>query len=544
MSATNGANAPLGVVLTPSGAEVAVYSAHASARLFLPLRRGGRARDARACALRADSSGVHSGLDRRRRPGRALRPARRRPVRPLARRPLRRRQAARRPLRGRVRPAVSSPPLDVRLRRRQRAVTRPNRSRSRSTPGEPGRQRVPWDRTVVYEANLRGLTRLARRRSRGGARLFRRPRASPRDRAFEARSASPRSRSCPPTPSSTSGTCRSLGLVQRLGLQPGRARRARPASRAGRLGRGARGDRRPSRGGHGGDPRRRPQPQRRERRIRADAVVPRPRQRLLFSPRARRSRPLRRRHGLRQLPRARPARRHAHGARRAEALDDLRRLRRLPLRSGRRARAARWRLRCAGADLPGDRRRSGPRPGQADRRTLGHRPGRLSLGAFPEGWGEWNDRFRDAARRFWRGDAGDARRTRDAPRRLARRLRALRPRRPRASTTSSRTTASRSPISSPTPTSTTRPTARHNRDGVEREFLLEPRRRGPQRRSRDPGGARARHAQSPGAAVRRARNADAGDGLRNSATASAATTTPTPRTTRSPGSTGAKPTRR
>jgi glycogen operon protein len=30
----------------------------------------------------------------------------------------------------------------------------------------------------------------------------------------------------------------------------------------------------------------------------------------------------------------------------------------------------------------------------------GHR-----LGAFPPGWGEWNDRFRDGVRRFWRGDA-------------------------------------------------------------------------------------------------------------------------------------------
>jgi glycogen operon protein len=28
------------------------------------------------------------------------------------------------------------------------------------------------------------------------------------------------------------------------------------------------------------------------------------------------------------------------------------------------------------------------------------------LGAFPPGWGEWNDRFRDDVRRFWRGDAG------------------------------------------------------------------------------------------------------------------------------------------
>ncbi len=28
------------------------------------------------------------------------------------------------------------------------------------------------------------------------------------------------------------------------------------------------------------------------------------------------------------------------------------------------------------------------------------------LGAFPPGWGEWNDRFRDDVRRFWRGDGG------------------------------------------------------------------------------------------------------------------------------------------
>lgn len=30
--------------------------------------------------------------------------------------------------------------------------------------------------------------------------------------------------------------------------------------------------------------------------------------------------------------------------------------------------------------------------------------GGYRLGAFPGGWGEWNDRFRDGARRFWRGD--------------------------------------------------------------------------------------------------------------------------------------------
>jgi glycogen debranching enzyme GlgX len=33
-------------------------------------------------------------------------------------------------------------------------------------------------------------------------------------------------------------------------------------------------------------------------------------------------------------------------------------------------------------------------------------PGGYQLGHFPAGWGEWNDRFRDDVRRFWRGDAG------------------------------------------------------------------------------------------------------------------------------------------
>ncbi len=33
-------------------------------------------------------------------------------------------------------------------------------------------------------------------------------------------------------------------------------------------------------------------------------------------------------------------------------------------------------------------------------------PGGYQLGAFPPGWAEWNDRFRDSLRRFWRGDPG------------------------------------------------------------------------------------------------------------------------------------------
>ncbi len=33
-------------------------------------------------------------------------------------------------------------------------------------------------------------------------------------------------------------------------------------------------------------------------------------------------------------------------------------------------------------------------------------PGGYRVGGFPPGWAEWNDRFRDTTRRFWRGDAG------------------------------------------------------------------------------------------------------------------------------------------
>lgn len=33
-------------------------------------------------------------------------------------------------------------------------------------------------------------------------------------------------------------------------------------------------------------------------------------------------------------------------------------------------------------------------------------PGGYQLGHFPTGWSEWNDRYRDIVRRFWRGDSG------------------------------------------------------------------------------------------------------------------------------------------
>ena len=169
---------------------------------------------------------------------------------------------------------------------------------------------------------------------------------------------------------------------------------------------------------------------------------------------------LRQRHRHRQLPRARPPAGHRHGDRRAEALDDPRRLRRLPLRSRDRARPPRRRLRSERAVLRGARRRSGPGQGAPDRRAVGRRPGRLP--ARPV-----RPRVRRMERPLPRRRAPllarrrrAARRDRDPDRGLARHVPARGGAVRRASTSSSPTTVSRSPISSPTRTSTTRPTAR------------------------------------------------------------------------------------
>ena len=35
-------------------------------------------------------------------------------------------------------------------------------------------------------------------------------------------------------------------------------------------------------------------------------------------------------------------------------------------------------------------------------------PGGYQVGGFPPGWAEWNDRYRDAVRRYWKGDPGQA----------------------------------------------------------------------------------------------------------------------------------------
>ena len=43
---------------------------------------------------------------------------------------------------------------------------------------------------------------------------------------------------------------------------------------------------------------------------------------------------------------------------------------------------------------------------QTDRRAMGSRRGRLSGRQFPVLWAEWNGKYRDTVRRFWKGDGG------------------------------------------------------------------------------------------------------------------------------------------
>jgi glycogen operon protein len=67
-------------------------------------------------------------------------------------------------------------------------------------------------------------------------------------------------------------------------------------------------------------------------------------------------------------------------------------------------------------------------------------PGGYQVGNFPVGWAEWNGKYRDCMRRYWRGDKG-------VVSEVASRLSGSSVRRTRASTSSRRTTATRCAIS-------------------------------------------------------------------------------------------------
>ena len=78
--------------------------------------------------------------------------------------------------------------------------------------------------------------------------------------------------------------------------------------------------------------------------------------------------------------------------------------RRLPLRPGGSAGTRRGRLRSLLIVPRSGRTGPGALGGQADRGTVGHRG--YDLGQFPAGWSEWNGKFRDTVRDFWRSASG------------------------------------------------------------------------------------------------------------------------------------------
>ncbi len=165
-------------------------------------------------------------------------------------------------------------------------------------------------------------------------------------------------------------------------------------------------------------------------------------------------------------------------------------------------------------------------------------PGGYQVGGFPPGWAEWNDRFRDTVRAFWKGDEGDVAD-------LATRLTGSgdkfnhRGRRPWASVNfiTAHDGFTLNDLVSYNDKHN-EANGEDNNDGHSRQPVVELRRRRPDRRSRDPRAARAPEAQPARDAAALARHADDARGRRVRPHAARATTTRIARTTRSAGSTG------
>ena len=165
-------------------------------------------------------------------------------------------------------------------------------------------------------------------------------------------------------------------------------------------------------------------------------------------------------------------------------------------------------------------------------------PGGYQLGNHPAGMAEWNDKFRDDVRRFWRGDSRAARRAGGAAAGIGGPVRSSRaPALGIAQLHHRARWLHAAGLGQLRPASTTRPTARTiaTAPTTTQQQLG---RRGSDRRRGDPRDARARQARDAGDAAVLARHADAAGRRRIRPHPAAATTTPTARTTRSPGSTG------
>ena len=127
--------------------------------------------------------------------------------------------------------------------------------------------------------------------------------------------------------------------------------------------------------------------------------------------------------------------------------------------------------------------------------------GGYQVGNFPPLWTEWNGKYRDTVRDYWRGEPGTHRRLRVPALRLLRPLRALRPQADRLGQLRHRARR----LHDPRPGVLQREAQRGQRRGQQRrrepQPLLELRRRGPHRRRGHPGAPGPPAAQLPGHAA-------------------------------------------
>ena len=167
--------------------------------------------------------------------------------------------------------------------------------------------------------------------------------------------------------------------------------------------------------------------------------------------------------------------------------------------------------------------------------------GGYQVGNFPPGWTEWNGKYRDTVRDYWQGRDGRSAELAYPPDRLQRPLRARRAGAPRpASTSSPPTTASPCATWSATTQKHNEANGEDNRDGTDDNLQLELRRRRADRRpwrSCRCGSGRSATSWPRCCSPRACRCCSPATSW---GAPSRATTTPTARTTRSPGSTGTR----
>ena len=169
-------------------------------------------------------------------------------------------------------------------------------------------------------------------------------------------------------------------------------------------------------------------------------------------------------------------------------------------------------------------------------------PGGYQVGNFPPQWTEWNGKYRDTVRDFWRGEPATPRRVRLPADRVGRPLRAHRAPSGRLDQLRHRPRRLHAAGSGVLQREAQRGQRRGQQRRREQQPVLELRRRRADRRSGDHRAARAPAAQLPHHAAAVAGRSDDLPRRRTRAAPRAATTTATARTTRSPGSTGPAPT--